>query len=130
MPVYDNPSYGGYPIFGVAVLFDGPVPNPVDLQINAYPGVSGLNAISLGGRGGVTTVTGTLVAATPADMLASEQIFRDFQQSATANLLIDDLGEGWFGVVLIGYRRTSRQWVDAAGFVSVDYEATFLHLII
>jgi hypothetical protein len=129
MPLVDEPLFDGLAMFGEAVNFKPATPNPVDLQISAYPGVYGLHVTNMGGRGGTTIATGTLVAFDDAALTDLEDVFRAYQQSAAPCILIDDMGNAWPMVVLLNYGRTSNQMVDAAGFVSVDYEVTFLHLV-
>jgi hypothetical protein len=57
--MYNNPTYGGAPIFGLAVKFR-PAPNPPALQLDAYQGINGQVCLFGGTRGGVVHVSGVL----------------------------------------------------------------------
>ncbi len=90
----------GIPCFGVAVHIT-PQANPDHVQINAYPGINGLQVMDMGSRGRVFQVTGLMIGSTPGDVEANEVSLENFADGLP-HLLISTAGGIWQNVT---YRR-------------------------
>lgn len=99
---------------------------PQELQVNAYPGVDGLEVIRMGSRGGTTHAQGMLWADTEADLASVVQTWRAMAVSAVEGTLTDSLGQAWDRVIL----RTCKPvgpWGPVAGGFGWDVDMEFLH---
>lgn len=119
-------TYGGVNIFGTAVSMVTS-DNPREKQVNAYFGLSGLEALDGGLRGRVTTVRGLLFGASPLQLSAAEGAFRAFNDGE-ARTLVDTLGTAWPLVRLESFQPLGRVLQSPGGVLFRAYQARFLHL--
>ena len=103
-------------------------PAPKALQINAYAGANGIEAIDLGARGGKTALDAALFASNAPSLAALVQSFRSLQQDGSPYILVDDLGTVWSGVKLITFEPVDRVYPIVGGGYAKKYHAEFLHL--
>jgi hypothetical protein len=102
---------------------------PKDRQLNAYPGVNGLESLDMGLRGGQTTARGVLGGTDLADLASVQGQFRALQADGGAYTLVDSNGTEWPDVILVMFRPTGKRFLLAgdAG-ICQRYEMEFLHL--
>lgn len=103
--------------------------NPVARQINDYPGVNGLEVLTLGSRGGTSEADGVLLGADLADLAAQFSTFLDYQRDGGAYVLVDSKGTAWPLVILVDFRPDGP--VKPAlnyGYVQA-FRAAFLHVL-
>jgi hypothetical protein len=111
---------------GVAVSMQS-ARNPLETQINTYPGVNNLEALHLGTRGGTTAATGRLFGTTPADLATAEATLRALCNGATGTL-IDTFGVSWVSVRMEEFKPEGRVQLDPDLGFTRRYQARFLHL--
>lgn len=119
-------SFGGANVFGIGVRMLTAV-NPRDRQVNAYPGVNGLEVLDGGSRGLVTLVSGTLIGSDETGLAAAEMFFLSFFDGS-AYPLVDSMGRAWPSVRLERFRPADRVRRSTDGTCLRDYTAEFLHL--
>lgn len=85
--------------FGIAVKMT-PVPADRDVQINAYPGLDGLESLDLGGRGRFTEIRGILVGPAVPDLYAARFVLESFNDNVP-RILYDSAGFPWRNVQLL-----------------------------
>lgn len=101
--------------------------NPSERQVNAYPGVNGLEILTMGSRGWKSHAQGTLFATSAAGLILLESAFRNLEANETVSLLVDTLGVVWANVRIDHYRPTGDAFPVGIGGVGRSYEMTFLH---
>ncbi|GAC1463667.1 MAG: hypothetical protein NVSMB9_01380 [Isosphaeraceae bacterium] len=101
--------------------------NPREKQLNAYFGLSGLEALDGGSRGRVTHVTGLLYGVSPSALAATEGLFRSFNDGVTRPLT-DTLGLSWPNVRLDSFQPQGCIRRSPSGALFRTYKARFLHL--
>lgn len=119
-------TFNGVNLFGVAVVMNR-VSNPAARQENAYPGLSGVESLTMGLRGRFTIVTGRLYGATVADLNVAEITFESYVDGA-AYILVDDYLNTWTNVVLESFEPDGRVQADPHLGYSRRYKARFRHL--
>jgi len=88
-----------------------------------------VESLDQGLRGRFTTVSGRLIADTPADLGAMEQAFRSYNDGLTGTL-VDNFGVAWDEVKLESYEPQGRVLCLAHnGAATRSYVARFQHLI-
>jgi hypothetical protein len=120
------PSYGGAPIFGFAVTM---ATGDYELrrQENEFPGISGVESLTLGASGLFTEVDGTLAGSGSAGLAAAEGTFRSYKDGV-ARVLVDNYGESWGNVVLDTFQPQGRVKQDPGGNFFRSYKSRFRHL--
>ena len=105
--------------------------NPNDRQLNAYPGVNGLESLELGGRGGRTAVSGVLIAGSEAALESAKYQLMLLQVAGAPDVLVTPDGSAWPSVVMVAFQPAPGRFPMAAppGY-GQRYDAEFLHLII
>lgn len=98
-----------------------PSVNPIERQINKYPGVNGLQILQGGTRGGTIKVHGVLISDTVADLEAMEQTWYSAAAAGTTGTLVDDAGNSFANCILMSFV-PSGQRQDAC----VNYTMEFL----
>lgn len=121
-------SFNGSNIFGRAVTMVSP-PIPVERQENTFPGVNGVESLTMGTRGGVTEVSGLLVGATSADLKTAEDAFRTTYNNGQPYTLVDTFGTSWTDVLLESFSPAPRVRRDPTYGYCRAYSARFRHLI-
>lgn len=100
-------------------------------QVNAFPGLSGLEALDQGLRGRITQVKGVLAGETPSALDFAEALFRSYNDGR-AYTLVDTLGRAWFPVKYAEFTPEGRVRVMNAPNGGVlffrPYNASFKHL--
>lgn len=91
-------TYGGSDIFGTAVLVRA-VQSPYMRQEQSYPGVTGVQSIQLGGRGGFLEATGIHYAASVSALNAIESSIYAMKDGVPRTL-VDTQGRSWPYVIL------------------------------
>jgi hypothetical protein len=81
-----------------------PDPAENDIQINAYPGVDGLEILDLASRGGQTTIHGACVGIDFATLAAIENTWISMKNAGVVATLIDSLGTSWANVRILKFR--------------------------
>jgi len=120
MPI---PTYGGSAIFGPAAQIVMAVqPNAVELI--TYFGVDGVQQLDGGTRGRTLTVTGVLVDATPAAIIADGQLFESFADGVSRTL-VDSTGTAWPNVVFRNEFQWTGPFMPTVGGWCRQYSATF-----
>lgn len=119
-------TFGGASIFGRAVKVST-VRDPVERQENGYSGLNGVESLSLGSRGGMTTVIGLLTGAATSDLEAAEETIRSYNDGI-ARTLVDSYGISWVYVVLVDYQPQGRIVRDPYRGYCRPYVARFRHL--
>lgn len=74
------------------------VPGQHARQLNAYPGVNGLESLRMGTRGHTSTVKGYLLGASIGDLNAAEISLRTYQANGGAYDFVDNYGNTWSNV--------------------------------
>jgi hypothetical protein len=122
------PLFNGQAIFGTAIRLRRGVGERA-LQKNAFPGLSGLESLDMGGRGRVTNVTGRFKCATEEDLNAAILIFESYKDG-NAYVLRDQFGNNWPYVLLEEFTPTGElNNIFSIGGYTVQYSAKFEHLI-
>ncbi len=93
-------SFGGADIFGVAVTCQH-IPSANEEQTNAFFGVTGTQALYGGGRGRVFEITGLLVGASQADVIAAENTLLSYADGIARDF-VDTKGRTWPQVIFKG----------------------------
>lgn len=118
-------SFAGVDL-GVAVSMQS-APNPPEAQVNAYPGVNGLEVLNLGTRGGTTTLSGRAFGTTAADLATAEGLLRALVNGQVGTL-VDTLGVSWPNVRMEECKPEGRIQFDPDLGYTRRYTARFLHL--
>jgi hypothetical protein len=120
------PSFGGSAIFGRGVtIVTGDLIQ--QRQTNEFPGLNGIESLTMGSRGLMTQVKGTLFAANSALLSTAEAIFRSYRDG-NAYQFVDNYGATWNNVVLDSYEPQGRVSQTPDGFYLRSYIARFQHL--
>lgn len=119
-------SFGGNLVFGSAVRFTRS-DNPREAQINSYFGLSGVERIDGGGRGGTFHVTGLHAGASVGALVTSQTALRDMQDG-NAYVLVDTKGEAYPNCVLEGFKETGPVRQSPGGAFLQTYECTITEL--
>ena len=101
--------------------------NPAALQVNAFPGVSGLQVLWGGARGGVTVADGVFAADSPGGLSAAFDVGIAMAANATMGVLVDTKGRSWPNVILTSFSPVGPV-IPAVGGYCQNYHAEFLHL--
>lgn len=121
------PSFGGTSIFGDNVKMATAL-NPVERQENPFPGLSGVQSLPMGQRGGVTIALGLLTGSTAPNYAVAEALFFSFYDGLAYDL-IDTLGRTWANVVLDSFEpQGDRIRQSPSGVYFREYVARFKHL--
>lgn len=102
-------------------------PAPRERQVNAYPGVDGLEVLDLGARGGLTLVRGVIGGADLPTLAAVRSDFYALQQAGTFGDFVDTLGAVWPNACLARFRPVGRVMPAAGGGFVQRYEAELFH---
>ena len=121
------PSFGAVNIFGTAVTMST-ADFPREKQINAYFGISGLEALDGGLRGRSTNVMGLLSGPVAAGLAGAEALFRSYNDGV-ARTLVDQFGTSWANVRLELFLPWGRVKQSPSGYYFRPYHARFLHLV-
>ncbi len=101
--------------------------HPRERQLNAFFGISGLEALDGGLRGRTTSVTGLLSGKSAGVLAGAEASFRSFNDGI-ARLLVDQFGNVWPSVRLEVFQPLGRVKQSPTGMFFRPYHARFLHL--
>ncbi|MDR3639061.1 MAG: hypothetical protein P4L84_34975 [Isosphaeraceae bacterium] len=96
-----------------------PVVNPIERQINTYPGVNGLQILQGGTRGGTIMIKGVLVSDSVYDLEAMEQTWHEAAASGVIGTFVDDVG-GTYGNCLFIVFRPEGQRSDACVMYTIE----------
>src|SRR5262245_38979505 len=100
-----NPTYGGVPIFGLAVRIEQ-TPNNCAQQSDSFFGVPGMLSVFGGSRGRTFQVSGVLYDSDLGLLNSDEDIFTPGVQGSMADgnarVLFDTRGRSWANVVYLG----------------------------
>lgn len=99
---------------------------PKERQVNAYPGVNGLQLIDHGTRGAVTSARGLFSASSRAALASVLNTFRGYHTAGGKATLVDTYGTSWSDVILVQFRPAGVIYTSPGGFCT-RYEAEFLH---
>ncbi len=121
-------TFNGASIFGRAVTMVSPA-LPVERQENTFPGVNGVESLTMGTRGGTTEVSGLLTGATSGDLKTAEDAFRTTYNNGLAYTLVDTFGTSWTDVVLDSFSPSPRVRRDPTYGYCRAYSARFRHLL-
>lgn len=99
---------------------------PKERQVNAYPGVNGLQLIDHGTRGAMTQLRGVAFASSRAALASTLDVFRGYLAAGGKATLVDTYGASWAGVILVQFRPVGNIYPMPGGFC-IRYEAEFLH---
>lgn len=101
---------------------------PHQLQITAYPGISGLAVNALGSRGATSEAIGLCYGEDKPGLLSIEGTFRAYVRDATLGTLVDTLDNSWPNVVMVDFSPVGRiEYAPGFGWCR-EYKATFLHV--
>jgi hypothetical protein len=103
-------------------------PNEIARQINAYPGINGLEVLTLGSRGGRMAARGLLVAPSEPARAALFQVFRNYALDGGAYVLVDPDGTVWVDVILERFKPDGETRPGPGTYFSRPYVASFLHI--
>ena len=99
-----------------------------DFQFNSYPGVNGVETLSLGSRGGNSYYRGALYAANPAYLDALFAVFRGYVSAGGTATLVDANGTVWTDVIMLSFRPVGPRRLLAGGAGVIQrYEMEFFH---
>lgn len=102
--------------------------SPKQRQVNAYPGINGLQLIDHGTRGATTRVRGILSGSGRAGLSTVFDTFRGYQTAGGKATLVDVLGKSWTNVILVVFQPIGQSGVMAGGVnYCQQYEAEFFH---
>lgn len=121
------PSFGGAAIFGRGVSM-ATQDNPLERQENAFPGLDGVESLTLGQRGRFTVVTGVLFGALASDLESAEATFRSYNDGV-ARTLVDSYGGSWDYALLETFEPQGRIFQDGYYGYGRRYVARFRHLV-
>jgi hypothetical protein len=98
-----DPTLDGSYIFGTAchVVHE---PHPVEFQKDAFPGINGVAALGLGGRGRTFMVTGLLIGPDLFTVISAEAALLSFADGVT-HTFMDTQGRAWPNVIFEGHYR-------------------------
>lgn len=99
---------------------------PKERQVNAYPGVDGLQLIDHGTRGAITQLRGVLAASSRSGLATLLGTFRAYHAAGGKATLVDTYGVSWTNVILVQFRPIANIYPVPGGFCT-RYEAEFLH---
>ena len=99
---------------------------PKERQVNAYPGVDGLQLIDHGTRGAVTSLRGVFSASSKAALASILGTFQGYHAAGGKATLVDTYGVSWPNVILVQFRPVGVIYPCPGGFCT-RYEAEFLH---
>lgn len=119
------PVFGGANIFGASVAM---ITNdrPRAVQINAFFGINGVEALDGGSRGRYTDVTGVLSGVTAAGLASAEALFRSFEDGIPRTL-VDTYGASWPNATLEAFAPQGRVRQSPYGYFFRPYRARFFH---
>lgn len=119
-------TYGGIDIFGRAYSI---VPGDIQLdrQENGFPGLNGVESLTLGQRGLMIQVTGTLFDTGANDLGVIEQAFRSYKDGIARDL-VDTLATTFPNVVLESFSPQGMHRQTPAGIRFRKYTAVFKQL--
>lgn len=101
---------------------------PKQRQVNAYPGVDGLQLIDHGTRGAMTSVQGVLYATGKSGLSSLLDTFRGYQSAGGKATLVDKLSKTWTNVILVQFAPVGPCYPIQGGVqFCQQYEAQFLH---
>ena len=122
-----GPTYGGLPIFGWSAKIDtSQVKRSV--QTNEFFGLTGVEEIDGGGRGGTSTATGIVFGGDYPSYRAAWSAATSMQDGQARDLLSTD-GNLYNQVKLVSWRPASELRQTAGGLWMRRYSAEFRHLI-
>jgi hypothetical protein len=122
-----QPSFDGVPLGVICTVRTWA--NPVARQVNEYPGINGLEVLTMGSRGGTSEAEGMLLAASLLDLAGQLGTFIAYQRDGGAYTLVDSKGVAWPAVILVDFRP------DGAIKPALNYgcvqafRAAFLHVL-
>lgn len=120
-------TFNGVNLFGYAArVAEGSLSR--DAQVNAFPGVNGIERLDGGTRGTILVATGTLIGTSATD-LSNQKIYFANYENGFAYTLVDSLGAYWPNTVLESFAPTSEIRQDPYGLYLQDYEAHFRSLL-
>ena len=120
------PTFNGVNIFGFGVTMStGKI--EVIRQENTFPGLVGIESLTLGVHGLVTTCSGTLSGSNAANLSTAEGTFRGYS-NGNAYVLVDSFFVAWANVILETYEPQGRIMQTSAGIYIRKYTARFRHL--
>jgi hypothetical protein len=132
MAIY-TPTYGGAPIFGLAVKIEE-VPMQASQQLEAFFGVPGLLSVFGGTRGRTFNVSGVLYDVDIPTLNAVENVFTPgvtgSMADGIARPLFDTRGRTWTNVVYLGQFQPDPMgprpavWAGSSGW-ALPYRAVF-----
>lgn len=125
------PLFDGQTLFGVDFIGPTVVPEPAELQVNAYPGVHGLEVVAQGGRGAVATATVLQIASDETYLAAWENIWSQYLKFSLVRPLRDTLGVTWTHAMCVKFEPLERVCPHRTEYpegVSRKYRITFLIL--
>lgn len=102
--------------------------NPKQRQVNAYPGVDGLQLIDHGTRGAMTSCSGLLTGTGVGGLSTILDTFHGYQEAGGKATLVDKLGKSWTNVILVQFTPVGPCYPIQGGVLYCQqYEAQFLH---
>lgn len=100
-----------------------PSVNPIERQINTYPGVNGLQILQGGSRGGTLSIRGVIGAADVGSLDAMEQTWYSMVIAGVIGAFIDDEGNVFANCLIMSWRPQGSR----TGAM-VNYMAEFLQI--
>ncbi len=126
---YITPTYGGDAIFGHPVMMTTDEP-PNEIQMNAFPGINGVEVLDLGSRVRHTHVRSRYVADSMEGIGALFGILRNYKRNPQAFPLYTTAGETFPLVKLQSFRPIPPIHADGStASYYQDFEATLIHLL-
>lgn len=112
---------------GIVEEFDGPTAEPKARQVNAYPGVDGLELLDMGNRGDRVSIRGWVAGVDLLDLSGIKQAWRALVKDGGQYTLIDPDGVTWLGVILVHWRAHGpRRVLGGDQGVAQRFEAEYL----
>jgi hypothetical protein len=122
------PTFNGQNIFGTAVRVRRNAAERA-IQQNSYGGLSGVEALDMGSRGRVTTVTGRFICQDAATLNSAILLFESYVDGNSYDF-VDQFGNVWPSVMLVEFNLTGElNQVFSTGAFTVQYSSRFQHLI-
>ena len=122
------PFFNDVDIFGTAVRMRRQAGERA-IQKNSFPGLSGVEALDMGSRGRVTTVTGRFVCPDEDTFNAAVLLFESYVDGQ-AYTLVDQFGNEWPQVMCVEFGITGElNRIFGTGGVTAQYSAKFEHLV-
>lgn len=120
-------TFGGATIFGqsVSIVIRD---TPTERQENAYPGLSGVESIPMGGRGRYAEASGFFYAASGINLTTLENVFRAYKDGR-ARALVDTTGYAWPYAILEAFDPQGKIRLDTKYGFCRTYTARFRLLI-